>query len=91
MNPRVNDNRPPAGGGTGRRSRPRYAPDAQVERAAELALKLGVALELTADGGVKIIGKLDSRPPALRDVDAEESPDDALADWEAKHGHPRNA
>lgn len=87
----MNDNRPPTGGGTGRRSRPRYAPDAQVERAAELALKLGVALELTADGGVKIIGKLDSARPAGPDAATEGAGDaDGYENWKQGHGVARS-
>jgi hypothetical protein len=58
-----------------------------VERAAKLSLKLGVALELKADGSVKILGKLDSAPqdaPASPAGGAED--DDALTAYEASCG-----
>lgn len=75
-----------------RRSRARYADDKQVDRAAQLALKHGVALELGPDGSVKILGKLDSAPAGgLGSRPEGETADEALAAWEAKHGHSRHS
>lgn len=90
----MNDNRPPTGGGTGRRSRPRYAPDAEVKRALRLAREEGLnpaGFTLDANGGVTV---LDSVPGGIPRVAGEGTADDALAEWEAKeagHGHSRHA
>lgn len=81
---------PPTGGGTGRRIRSRYASDEQIERAAKLALKHGVKLRLDAAGGVEVLGKLDSRGEYGVASGAEETPDEALAAWEANCGHSRH-
>jgi hypothetical protein len=72
-----------------RRRRVRYADSAQVDRAAELAKKHGLALELTADGAVKILGKLDTARAAALASREEETPDEALAAWEAKYDSSR--
>lgn len=75
-----------------RRSRARYASDDLVERAVTLAKKHGVALELGPDGSVKILGKLDSvRASGVGSAPEGETADEALATWEAKHGHPRHS
>jgi len=74
-----------------RRSRARYAKDDIAERAAVLSLKLGVKLILHADGSVEITGKLDSPPGDALASTAGDDPDDALARWEAKHGHTRHS
>lgn len=75
-----------------KRNRSRYAKDEMAERAAALALKLGVSLTLHSDGSVTIRGKLlDS---AANDAAASgakgDDPDAALARWEASHGHTRS-
>ena len=68
------------------RNRSRYAPDNQVERAAELALKHGVALALKADGSVVILGRLlDTAQPKADGAPLEDA-DAALAEWEARGG-----
>jgi hypothetical protein len=91
----VNDNRPtgrpsgspPIGGGTGRRrARCRYASDAEVSRAAELALKLGVAIELTPDGGLKILGRLDSKAPGGLPSGTGGSDADDYEAWKQENG-----
>jgi hypothetical protein len=85
---------PPTGGGTGKRRRPkaRYASDALVDRAAELSLKHGVKLRLTPDGGVEILGKLDSLGPGGAGSGPEgETADEALAAWKAEHEPARRA
>lgn len=87
----LNRRTPPTGGGTGPRQRSRYAPDAQVTRAAELALKLGMRLKLGADGSVEVLGRLDTAPGAAMAGAREETLDEALAAWEAGGGATRGA
>lgn len=75
-----------------RRPRARYADDRLVDRAVGLAKKHGVALELGPDGSVRILGRLDSPPRGALASGAEgATADDALAAWEAEHGHPRHS
>jgi hypothetical protein len=59
------------------RIRSRYAPDNQIDRAAEFALKYGLALTLNADGSVKIDGKLNGEAAS----DGEEGAEEALEAW----------
>ncbi len=74
------------------RRRSRYAKDELAERAASLALKLGVSLTMHADGSVTIHGRLDSRCPGALASEAEgDNADGALARWEASHGHTRHS
>ncbi|HRO03125.1 MAG TPA: hypothetical protein PLS69_05930 [Terricaulis sp.] len=81
----MNDNRPR------RRARARYAPDAEVKRALRLAREEGLnpaGLTLGPDGSVTV---LDSAASAPAHAGLEGTADEALAAWEAQHGHPRHA
>ena len=72
------------------RRRSRYAPDEQVKRAAKLALETGLRLKIDAQGGVEILGPLDSSAPAAMSKAGEETPDEALATWESQNGLARS-
>lgn len=58
------------------RRRSRYAPDNQIDRAAEAALKYGLRIALGADGRVEVLGKLDGGKQV-----GEESAEAALEAW----------
>ena len=64
------------------RRRSRYAPDNQIDRAAEFALKYGVSLFLGADGSVEIRGKLHVE----RSI-GDESAEEALEAWKRASGY----
>lgn len=75
-----------------RRPRLRFASDAEIERAAAMSLKLGLALELRGDGSVRILGKLDSYPvDGATSADEEETPDEALERWRRESGAARHS
>lgn len=63
------------------RRRSRYAPDNQIDRAAEFALKYGLRLVLGADGSVEIKGTLDGETSV-----GEESAEAALEAWKRASG-----
>jgi len=69
-----------------RRARARYASDALAERAASLALKLGVKLKLSADGSVEITGKLDTQASDALALGQEGGADaDDYEAWKREH------
>lgn len=77
--------------GAPRRSRPRYAPDAQVKRALRIAREEGLSLggfTMDATGGVTVLDSSKASAPAK--VGKEATADEALAAWEASHVNSGN-
>jgi hypothetical protein len=72
----------------GPRRRSRYAPDAQVRRAFQLAEEAGLrpkGLKLGADGSVMVFFVASTEKVGVSEA-REDDPDAALAAWEAEHG-----